>query len=318
MCRFWVVLLFVAAFGGFGAGVAPAQNADLKEVISRANEQTLVYEKGFRDLLAKETKTFEIYGKGGDLKKRAVIESNFLVYQSPRDPGAVSEFRDVTRVDGKAITGRDRTPAEFFSQVEKAGSIEKELEKVQKESLRFDKTLEIEGLTLLPAPVLADHIRPFFDFELVGTETFEDRRVFVVAYRQTRKSPYILINEKGAKFRELSLRFDLDLPGGVKKSDVVLSGRLWIDAETFQLRREVRQLTAGTENPLLLLKTEFEYQPSEYGIMVPKHITLTEFKTGKKDRENVSLKDTRVDFDYSQFMKTNVEVKVLDDEQSEQ
>jgi hypothetical protein len=228
----------------------------------------------------------------------------------------VAEFRDVTSVDGKPIPGRQRTPAEFFSQIQKAGSVEKELEKVQKESLRFDKTLEIQGLTLWQAPVLADHLRPFFDFQLIGRETIGGTDMYVVSYRQTKKSPYVLINEKGGNSKELSLSFELDLPGSIRRSNIYLSGQLWIDAETFQLRRESRELTAQTENPVRLLTGEFEYQPGQYGFLVPKRILLVNYDLKHVKKNSLpAVEGTQVIFEYSQFTKTNVEVKVLDDEQ---
>lgn len=298
----------------FGAGFSPAQ--DLETILKNADAQTVVYVEGFKDLISKETKTFESYKQNGDLNKRNVIESNFLVYQSKSDASVVSEFRNVTKVDGKPVSEKNRTPDEFFSQIQKTGSLEKELEKIQKESLRFDKTLEIYGLTLLQAPVLSANFRPFFEFSLMGNETVGGREVYVVSYKQTRKSPYVLINEK-AKSNELSLSFDLDLPGSIRKSDVFLSGKLWIDAENFQLRREERNLSAKGENPVLLMKTDFEYQPSEYGFLVPQKISLVRFNA-KNYRKNPSaaVKDIQVSLDYSAFTKTNVEVEILDEEET--
>ena len=68
-------------------------------------------------------------------------------------------------------------------------------------------------------------------------------------------------------------------------------------------------LTARTENPVVLMKTDFEYQPSAYGFLVPKQITLVQYNAKN------SKKNMQVNFDYSAFTKTNVEVKVLDDDE---
>lgn len=290
-------------------------NADMETILKKANEQTVAYSDSFKDLIATETKTFEVYKKDGAIDKRNVIESNFLVYQSQRDDSAISEFRNVEKVDGKLVSEKDKTPAEFFSEIQKTGSLEKELEKVRKESLRYDKTLEIQGLTLLQAPVLASHIRPFFDFEMVGSGTIDGREVYVISYRQKQKSPYILINEKG-KTSELSLNYDLNLPGSIKKSDVFLSGKLLIDAENFQLWGEERTLSATSENPVVLMKTTLKYQPSEYGFLVPKEISLVQFNAKNyKKNPSAEVKDIQVSFDYSKFTKTKVEVELLDDEE---
>jgi len=176
--------------------------------------------------------------------------------------------------------------------------------------------LEIQGLTLLQAPVLSDNLRPLFDFQLVGTETIQGSEVFVVGYQQTKKSPYISVNEKDTKSNELSLNFRLDVPSSLKKAGVFLRGKMWIDAKTFQLWREERELTAQSENPIVILRSEFEYQPSDFGILVPKQILLEQYnvKNGSKKNPPVAAKNTKVNFDYSRFTKTNVEVKILDDD----
>ena len=320
MMKFSVKFLFsVVLIFGFTSSLyaqTVAAPVDLEAILKQSAAQTLVYEEEFKNLLAKETKTIENYGKNGDVKRQSVIESNFVVYQSLRDKRVISEFRNVVKVDGKSVADGDKTPDEFFSQLPKTGSVEKELEKVQKESSRYDKNIVIEGLTLLQAPVLSDNLRPYFDFQLLGTETIQENEVFVVGYRQTKKSPFISVNEKDAKSNELSLNFNLDVPGSLKKAGVFLRGKMWIDAKTFQLWREERELTGQTENPLVLLKTVFEYQPSDFGILVPKQITLEQFSVRKTSEKNQSaaVKNTRINLDYSRFTKTDVEVKILDDD----
>lgn len=311
---FSIVLIF--AFTNFAFGQTDATSVNLETILKKAAEQTVVYQEEFKNLLAKETKTVENFGKNGEVKKQIVIEANFVVYQSLRDKNVISEFRNIVKVDGKSVADGDKTPDEFFSQLPKTGSVEKELEKVQKESSRYDKNLEIQGLTLLQAPVLSDNLRPYFDFQLVGTEIIQGNEVFVIGYRQTKKSPYISVNEKDTKSNELSLNFRLDVPSALKKAGVFLRGKLWIDAKTFQLWREDRQLTAQTDNPIVLLRNEFEYQPSDFGILVPKQISLEQYKVKKDSQKNqfATFKDTKVAFDYSRFTKTNVEVKILDDD----
>jgi hypothetical protein len=68
--------------------------------------------------------------------------------------------------------------------------------------------------------------------------------------------------------------------------------------------------------PLVLLKTTFDYQQSEYGILVPKQILLTSNTLRKTSDANqyVAVKDMSVNFDYSRFRKTNVDIKILDDQ----
>ena len=73
------------------------QTQDLETILKNANAQTVVYAEGFKDLIATETKTFENYKKDGDLNKRNIIQSNFIVYQSQRDNSVISEYRNVKK-----------------------------------------------------------------------------------------------------------------------------------------------------------------------------------------------------------------------------
>jgi hypothetical protein len=291
----------------------PAPTPDLETILKNADAQTLNYREEFKNLLSEETKTIETFDKKGGLKKRTVIESNFIVYQLTKVQNFVSEYRNVYKVDGKPVGDSEKRTTELFEKIAKSDSAAQELTRIQEESSRYDKTLGIFDLTIFQTPILADYSRPFFDFKLAERE-MKDREVFVVEYRQTKRSPYILIDEQTTETAKFFLSFNLNLPDSIKKSDVLLRGKLWIDTETFQLRREERELTLRTENsttPLLLMRTEFEYQPSDFKIYVPKKIVLTyyELKTKDKGRDISTALNTRATFDYAKFSKSDVEVK---------
>ena len=308
------LIIFVCAGASFAFGQTSETPIDLQTILKKADEQTVVYQEEFKNLLAKETKTFEKYDKNGNVKKQNVVESTFVVYQSPRDKNLVSEFRNVTKVDDKPITDSEKRSEEFFAELRKNQSSANELAKIEKESLRYDKSLLISGLTLLQAPVLSENLRPYFDFQMLGTENIEGNEVYVIGYRQTKQSPFISINDSAGSSDKLKLDFKIDLPNSVKKSDVFLQGKLWIDAKTFQLWREERELTARTANPVTLMKTDFVYQPSEFGILVPKQISLVENNVKNSSKKNQTIAaDTKATFDYSRFNRTDVDVKILDD-----
>lgn len=308
-----IVFNVICAFGQTPQ-VSP-QPLPLETILSEAEKQTANYQETFKNLLADETKTFQDFDKNGELKEQSVVESNFLVYQSAKDKNLSSELRNVTKVDGKLIPGGQEKSDAFFAELQKTSTLEKELEKIQNEGSKYDKTLEISGLTLSEAVVLSENLRPFFDFKLLGSESFQGNDVYVVSYQQTRKSPFISINGKGANSSELSLNlFNFNLPKSLKNADTFLRGKLWIDAKTFQVWREERELTIQGANPIVILETIFEYQPSDYGILVPKQISLLANQI-KREKENqyTTVKDTKVDFTYSRFKKSDVEVKILDD-----
>jgi hypothetical protein len=282
---------------------------DLETILKNADAQTLNYREEFKNLLSEETKTFETFDKNGKLKKRTVIESNFIIYQSLKVRNYVAEYRYVFKVDGKLVGDSEKRTTELFEKIAKSDTAEQELARIQKESLRYDKTLDINGMTIFQTPILADYSRPFFDFKLA-----ESGEVYVVEYQQTKRSPYILIDEQNAQTAKFGLSYNLNLPDSINKNDVLLRGKLWIDAGTFQLRREERELTlqtASSPTPLVLLRTEFEYEPSEFKIFVPKRIGFIyyELKTKDKGREVSTVLNTKATFEYAKFTKSDVEVK---------
>jgi hypothetical protein len=312
------IFIAVAVILAAGASVfAQDTGASLETILAQSQKQTEFYRETFKNLLADEVKTFEEFDKKGESDKKTNVKSSFLVYQSGKSAAATAELRNVLEVDGKPIPDSQKRGEEFLAELDKQTTLEKELKKLQSESSKYDKTWEVFGLTLNEAVALAPNQRPFFDFKLVGTENYQGADVYVVSYQQTKKSPYITVNEKQkAAPSNLMVNYNLDIPGELKKGDIFLRGKLWIDAKTFQIWREERELTAQPNDPVLLLANIFEYQTSDFGILVPKNITLTIFnaKKEKGSGKYSSLKDTNMSFEYSKFRQTNVEVKILDEE----
>ena len=291
----------------------------LDTILVNADEKTDNYREEFKNLLAQETKTFEIFDKNGSLKKSSVVESNFIIFQSAKDQRVASEYRDVYKVDNKAIGDSQMRANELLTQLAKSDSVEQELKKIQKESLRYDKNLEVNGLTLYQSPILEEYNRPYFNFKLAGSENFNNAEVYIIEYQQTKPSPYIIINNESGGEKplkdKLSLSFNLDLPKSVNNSEVLLRGKLWIDTKTLQLWREERELTAKTENPLVILKTDFEYQPSEFEILVPKQISLVQYRIKKSEKGSPLsvVKDTQITFSYSKFRKAASDVQIIEE-----
>jgi hypothetical protein len=292
-----------------------AAPVSLETILIEAAKQSANYREAFKNLLATETKAFEQYGSGGEVKEQTNVESLFLVYESPKDKRVSSEVRNVVKVNGNLIPASESKSDEFYAELKKDKTLESELKRIQKEGSRYDKTLEVSGLTLNEAIILSENLRPYFDFQLTGKENYQGNDVYVVTYRQMRKSPFITLNgSTPANPSEPNLGFNLDVPNALKKNDVLLRGKFWIDAKTFQVRREERELGVQAESPILLVESVFEYQPSDYEILVPKHISLTTNEIKKKDGKYVAVKDTRVNFEYSKFKKSNVEVIILDED----
>lgn len=284
----------------------------LGTILTEADKQKNIYREDFNNLLAEELKTFEEYDKNGELKKSRRIESNFLVYQSVKNPERTVEYRNVTKVDGEAVGNVEKRAEDFFNDLLKSDSGEKELEKIQKESSRYDKILDIAGLTLNQAPILAEHIRSALNFNLAGEERIENRDVYIIDYTQKTKSPYIIFNDDNANPGKLYLTYSLDLPKQLRKSEPFLSGRLWIDKETFKILAEQRNVLVRPENQqqmITVMEMSFGYQQSELGFLTPKKITLTDYNVKTKDDRFTVTKDNRATFEYTKFTQSNVEVK---------
>lgn len=301
----FVLLLSAATF-------AAAQTPDLQTILSEAQKQTEFYRETFRNLLADEVKTFEEFDKNGDSDKKTVVKSTFLVYQSGKNAKRTAELRNVTEVDGKAVADSQKRSGELLAELEKASTLESELRQIEKESLRYDKTWIINGLTLNEGFVLQPELRSVFEFKLVGSENLPDSNYYVVSYRQIKPSSYIVFNGKDGKTNNLILQLQLDVPKPFKKDDLILDGKLWIDARNFQILREERNVVNKSGETLVLHSTDLEYQPSQYGILVPKNFTMTFYDTKKNGGNYATVKDAVVSFAYSNFRQTNTDVIILD------
>ncbi len=138
---------------------------------------------------------------------------------------------------------------------------------------------------------------------------------FWYSYQQKSKSPYISVNEDN-KSDKLFLEFDVDTPDSIKELSALLRGELWIDAETFDVWRERRELTVqpnGAANPFVVIEISFEYQKSENIGITPKRIVLTNYALKRKEEELKVLKQTQATFEYTKFTKSDVEVRAKEE-----
>ena len=302
---------------GVAAAFAQEPGVPLETILENTSKQSENYRETFRNLLADEFKTFEEFDKNNNSEKKTTVKSSFLVYQSGKKATSTAELRNVLEVNGKPVPDSQRRGEEFLAELDKQTTLESELKKLQKESSKYDKTWEVYGLTLNQAVTLKPVLRSAFDYRFLGTENFNGNEVYVVSYQQKTKSPRIVVNEKSTLGPdEFSATFSIDVPKDLKNTNLFLRGKLWIDAKTFQIWREERDLIARPEDPVILLSNVFEYQPSNFGILVPKNIKMTIYNAKKEKGSNKfsSLRNFTMDFDYTNFRQTNVEVKILDDE----
>lgn len=298
------VLLVGAAF--VSAHAQLVQEATPQEIVTRARERTKVYIETFKNLLSEEKKIFEIYEKKGTIKKKKIVDSTFLVYQLAKDQGRVAEFRNVLAVDGKKIANVDERARDFFEKVAASGTSQAELDRIRDESSRFDEDFAVNGLTLFQAVALSEELRGRFRFTYAGRESIGGRNVYVLLFEQIHSDPSVAVNTPSA-----SHNYDIEIEGEPESNlNARIRGKLWIDTDTFNIRRELRERTiqpAGFPQPIVVAENLLEYNDSDFGILTPRSLSHLQFRVRLKDRE--VTKDTRIVFEYGKFTKPDVDVK---------
>lgn len=270
---------------------------DVDQLVTRFLATAEEYEKTFRNLVAEETKIIEVYQGSGRVEKRRHIVSDLLVYRSSRDESdATVEYRDVRSVDGKAAERRGERALKLLMNAARADSLKKELEAINRETRRHEFDFHLEGFTIVQGGGWLKRSRGAFRVQWVGREQVAGHDVVVLDYEQTAPIP-------GA----LSLR----LPKEFGKPSALSRGRIWLDAETGQLWRDVWELAVrhpATPDPLVMSHRESTYKPSDLGILVPERIVfdwLVHFSHPKNGRPSFALSE-RTTFTYGSFKRFEV------------
>lgn len=293
-----VVLSFLGPGLSFSQQPTPAapDAAQTAELLSKARLRRAEYRNGFKDLTAEETQRVEEYGDEG-LKRRREIVSDLIVYQSEADSSFMAEYRNVRAVDGKALAGRDRRVEQLFGRLAKADSARKELERIARESKRYDLDFSSYGLTLHQGLPLEELWSPHFRFTVSGREQMDGHDVIVVEYQQVALLP--------------DQQIKLSLPKKLKGAEALYRGRLWLDRDTARLRREVRELTLKHPSlaaPLTFMKFELSYGDSRFGILTPTRIVYSSYTRGRDGAGGAPelLLGGRVTFEYGGFQRFDV------------
>lgn len=271
--------------------------AELKELIRLANLRVSEYKAKFKDLTADEEQKVEEYDSEGKLTRRRRVVSDLIIYQSQLDTSLTAEYRNVREVDGVAVAKRDERLVNLFNRLAKADSVRKELERVSRESRRYDHRYSFYGLTLNQGLLLDESLRASFQFADAGRERVNGRDVIVVQYQQVAQSP--------------QLSFKFSLPTVLKGAEPLYRGRLWLDAETAQLWREERELTlrhSSLSHPLVLMRFEFEYVSGGFGILTPRRIVWSSYDRGRAGANKLPelLLGGKVTYEYSGFRRFDV------------
>lgn len=313
MLKLRITIIVISLALGLSASAIGQEPAKVEFIIAEAAKRSTEYIEAFRNLLAVETKTFEVFDKSGAVKKRRSVTSNFIAYQLSKSDGEIVEYRHVIAVDGRPLENAEARAQDFFEKIVDSESSAKELERIRKESLRFDDEIQINGLTLYQAVPLQPSVRDSLEIGLDRIEAYAGRRVYIISYRQKEPSPAIRVNQNDNVMRS---RAALDYELGIsskKPLNARIRGTFWIDTETFQIWREVRELTVRPDefvDDVVAERTEFTYRSSEFSVLTPSSIVHTSYRIDRKSRS--SVKDVTATFEYSKFTKPDVEVRSAD------
>lgn len=242
----------------------------IEELIKKAALRRSEYIKAFKDLHAEETQKIEEYGDNG-VKRRREIVSDLIIYQSPLGNSSMFEYRNIRVVDGKAVAKRDQRAEQLFARLAKSKSIKSELERINRESSRYDLDTKVNGYTLNQGVPLVENYRGSFRFTVSGSDKIDGHEVIVVQYQQVTQNP------------DLNIKLS-SLPKKLQGAESLFRGQLWLDRETLRLRREVQEWTINhpsLANPLTFMKFEFNYENSKFEILTPKQITVSTFNRGR-------------------------------------
>jgi hypothetical protein len=299
--RIFYLLVFLSLIGtGPSFGQQPAQTEPgLKDLIRRASLSMSEYKARFKDLTAEEEQHVEEYDAHGKVTKQRRIASDLVIYQSQLDPSLMVEYRDVKSVDGVAIKKREARLVSLLNKSAKADSVKKELDRIYRESRRYDLGNSFYGMTLYQGLPLEEKAREAFQFKLAGREQANGHDAIVLEYQQVSQTAQFTSDLKS-------------LPAPLKGAEAFYRGRLWLDAETTQIRREVRELTlrlASLRDPLVLYKFDLDYADSRFGFLAPQRIVITLNTRGRigADKKPETLLGGKITFEYGAFTRFNVE-----------
>src|SRR5215470_5356465 len=251
-------------------------SAQIEELLDKASALADKYKELFRDLTAEEKRVFELYDKKtGKIEKRRQTVSDLIVYASQQDANRVTEYRNVREVDGKPVKKQFERVEKLFEQVTKADSLGKELDRINRESTRYDFGTQITNITMMNAAATRRQFRQLFKYEFAGRERLRDQELVVIKFEQTEfKKDFI-------GFHNQSLHYE-------NVTGPLMRGQYWIDPQTGRLWREHNEIFfRDNAQPRTFKATEMDYDftTGDQGIWLPRRILFRYFNPLKSDKD---------------------------------
>jgi hypothetical protein len=306
-------IFLIASLGNVVKAQTILTQTELEDFLGKAEKATAQYSETFKNLFAEETKTFEDYGKNGELKETRRVKSILIVYQSPNNK-TVGELRNVTEFNGKNVARQDKEIVEFFEKLAKSDSVREELNRIQKDGIRFDGRSTAWGMTLWQESPL-NLLRPFFEYKIVGREKIENREALIVEYRQTKPTLLVKFNPTNEDWKKEpnGRQYFAETPSAFRPANPRINGKIWLDAETAQIWRNEFKIMIQPERFgkfIVALDLSYEYQSSEFKVLVPKKFVIATYKISGSSEKDLSVtKDRVMKFEYSKFNEFKTESK---------
>jgi hypothetical protein len=281
-------------------GQAQQPDAQLTALLERIGVNAENYTKTFKDLTAEERRHFELFGPDDKLEAQHRIVADLIVYQAQRNPNRAIEFRNIREVDGAPVKQQTERLEKLFERLTKDDSADKEMQRILKESTRYDFGYQLSGYLFYKAMASWKKTQPLFKFENAGPERVGERELLRVNFEQMQFKPDLF---------GLSHIFD-----PAKFVGPLMRGRYWIDLTTAEIWREHHEIffrdnqSAATHK---VIEVDFDFTPSKYEVFLPQRVVLQFFRPAKaKKAAPVTMYRTvKVVSEFSDFRRFNIEGK---------
>lgn len=290
---------------------------ELNSFLEKAETQSQKYLEVFQNLSAEETKTKLYFKKSGKIDERRVIKSLFIVYPSFHNH-TIQEFRNVFEYNGRKVDAGNQTTEKLFKDLANSSSAAKEYIEIRRHGTRYDGRVSSWGMTLYQPRPFSPQLKKFFEFEFIGKEKIDGHEVFVIRYKQIEST--LLISSSPSLKDRLKLRGGTEYTSPTsthfRPTNPLMNGRLWIDAETAQIWKNQFEIVLNPKalsKPVTNVETAYEYQTSEFGVLLPKRFFIRSYRIrGKNDASLKINKDSESIYEYSKFSEFKTDARVDD------
>jgi hypothetical protein len=261
-----------------GASALGAQPLTLAEILFRANQYVVRYEKDLSAVVSEERYTQRIVGRHG-VKRTRELASDVLMIRTPAGENWMG-FRDVFQVDGKTLGDRQDRLQKLF--VDGGGIGLDQARKIADESARFNIG-DIQrnfNVPTLPLEFLNPLNQHRFYFEKIDEETIEGTLTWAVRYTEHVRPTFVR----------------------TQVGDLFARGTLWIEpAEGRVVRTE---LTVGDFRTNVRSTLTVTYRRDDrLGLWVPAEMAEVYERTRDTGADTIRCEAT-----YSRFRRFTVQV----------